>query len=310
MNYHYLVYLSLIVLLISYYITEYTHLTHTDRVLSRLYPTTLKKEDSVLSRKIVGTETLQILDPFLHFTHFKLKKGQGLPDHPHRGYDTITYVLKGELAYEDFHNNSGLLKSGDCQYISSGKGIVHAEISATDSEILQVWVDVKLHSKFENLFIQTFQSEELTTATGDGIVSKIISGETLGKVSYTITRNPGFIIDTIMMNDAVWDIDIPAGWNSMIYLLSGEIKVGEDSLRQYEAAMLSQWDTDLKVKCIGKCRVFLIAGETVEETMVVFGQFYMPDYPLAEKAHRDWKEGKDGFEGAVEWKSRIANGNF
>jgi redox-sensitive bicupin YhaK (pirin superfamily) len=299
--------LSITGLLISYYITEYTHLTHTDRVLSRIYSPPLKKEDSIYSRKIIGTDTLQVIDPFLRFTHYKLKSGQGLLDHAHRGYDTITYVLKGELQYEDFHNNSGVLKPGDCQWVSSGKGIVHAEVASSDSEVLQLWLGLPMDYKLADLYVQTMPSEDIVTATERSVISKVLAGETMGKVAPTLTRNPAYVIDTILTGSDEWLTDVPAGWNAVLYVLDGEVTVKGDSLKQHQAAMLSQWDTDLHLRCLSKCRVFLFAAQPLDEMMVLFGQFYMPNYPMAEKAHRDLRDGKDGFEAAPGWKSRFAS---
>ena len=106
-----------------------------------------------------------------------------------------------------------------------------------------------------------------------------------------------------MEDDSVWNTDIPEGWNCFLYMLNGTAKIYDDLLEADEVALLSQWDTDLQVNCTKKCRIFLVASETAEELLVRYGQFYMPNYPLADEANKDFKAGKNGFEGSTEWKS-------
>lgn len=307
MNLQHLFFIGLTGLFISYYISEYTHITHTDRVLSRKFQTKNKKIDSISTRKIIGTDELQVMDPFLRFTHYKLKKSQGLLDHPHSGYDTITYILSGHLAYEDFRNNSGILSQGDAQWITTGKGLVHAEIAESETcEILQIWLSLKLDYKLCDLVYQNLLDEDIIKATNnEGVTVKILSGESLGRWSYTITRTQAYVLDAILDDKALWQTDIPAGWNCMLYILYGEVYIEDDKLKQFEAGMLSQWDTDLTVRCVGGCRVILIAGEVLDEMIVNYGQFFMPNYPMVEKASRDYKTGKDGFEGSLEWRSKF-----
>ena len=307
MNLQVILLLGISGLLISYYISEYTHITHTQRLLSRKLSTTIKQINNVSTRRILGTDTLQALDPFLQFFHLYLKKGQGLQDHPHRGYDTVTYILSGELGYEDFRNNSGILYQGDTQWLTTGKGIVHAEVALTDCEMIQFWINLKRDYKFCDYYYQNLLNDDTVSSSKDGVTVKVIAGESLGRVSSIITRNPSYFIDALMEPQSIWFTDVPAGWNCLVYVLNGKVLIDNDKLKQHEVGMLSQWDTDLEVKCISKnkCRIILIAGGTADELLVAFGQFYMPNYPMAEKADRDWKTGKDGFEGSVEWKSKF-----
>lgn len=294
-------------LLVSYYITEYSHLTHTDRVISRVYSIVSKEIDNINTKVIIGTEDLQVLDPFYQFKHYSLKKGEGLLDHAHRGYDTVTYVLSGELAYEDFRNRSGILYPGDVQWISTGKGMVHAEVAHTDCEVLQFWIGLKDEYRLIEPYYQNLLNDDIVKAVGENVSVKVISGESMNKVSYTITRTNAYVLDIHFNTSGVLNTDIPAGLNALIYVIQGEIQIDDDRLKKNQAAVLSQWDTDLEIKSIKKSRVFLIAGEVLDELIVVFGQFYMPNYPLVEKASRDYKNGKDGFEGSVEWKSSYKN---
>ena len=225
---------------IGYYINEYTHITHTQRVLSRKVFTKSKEIDSIRTRKVIGSESLQAMDPVVQFSHIKMKKGQGLMDHPHRGYDTITYVLAGELAYEDFRNNSGILYKGDAQWLTAGKGIVHAEVALTDCELLQIWILLNSDYRLCEYQYQNMKNEDIINTTYNGVSVKILAGETLGRVSPTITRTSAFVMDAIIDPNAVWDVDIPAGWNALVYVLRGEIRIDEDLISQFEAGMLSQ----------------------------------------------------------------------
>lgn len=296
--------IGILALLFSYYISEYTHFTHTPRLLSRKFLTAKKKINSLQTRLILGTDTLQAFDPFLKFSHYFLSPGEGLLDHGHRGYDTVTYIISGELAYEDFRNNSGTLTEGDVQWLTTGKGIIHSEIAVTDCEVIQFWINLKESYRTTEFSYQNLAREDLVVSKQDGVTVKVIAGESLGRVSYTITRNPSVVIDAELEEDSEWKTDIMAGWNCLVYVIEGTIEIDGDKVKKYEVGTLTQWDTDLRIRCKKKkCRVFLVAGKPLEDILVAFGQFYMPNYPLAEKANRDLKLGTNGFEGALDWKS-------
>jgi len=101
-------------------------------------------------RRIIGTPDLLRLDPFLLFDHFSAKLPAGFPDHPHRGFETVTYMLSGEMHHEDSRGNKGLIRAGDCQWMTAGKGVVHAEMPGSwdeESIGLQLWINLPIKDK-------------------------------------------------------------------------------------------------------------------------------------------------------------------
>jgi redox-sensitive bicupin YhaK (pirin superfamily) len=83
-------------------------------------------------RRIIGSRNVRNLDPFLMLDHFTVQKPHGFPDHPHRGFETVTYVIQGKICHEDFKGHSGEIGPGDIQWMTAGRGIVHAEMPGTD----------------------------------------------------------------------------------------------------------------------------------------------------------------------------------
>lgn len=96
-------------------------------------PPELPEGDGASVRRIIGTNQLKNLDPFLMMDHFFVTKPAGFPDHPHRGFETVTYMLSGSCKHEDFKGNAGEISTGGVQWMTAGRGIIHAEMPGTDS---------------------------------------------------------------------------------------------------------------------------------------------------------------------------------
>ncbi|CAG9325325.1 unnamed protein product [Blepharisma stoltei] len=299
--------ISLAILVVSWYISEYTHFHHTPRMVTKIFAAELDKDSkSGKIFKVIGGENQNIVDPFLSFEHFILEKPYGFNDHPHRGTDKVTYIIGGEMIYEDFRGNVGALSAGDAMWMTSGKGMVHAEMPLSDT-VEGVRVEILLKNDFRmcDPAYQYLKSDEIATAEDSYARVKVIAGESMGRASHTITRTPGlFLIFDLGKGGEAFQ-EIPQGWNAVIYVLQGRIEIQGDEIKARHGAVLSQWDNDLTVKSKKGATFILIAAEPMDEMMVQFGPYVMPNYPLVEKAHRDFKNGQDGFEGAPEWKSTI-----
>lgn len=111
-------------------------------------PPSIPEGDGARVRRIIGTNLLRNFDPFLMLDHFAVQKPNGFPDHPHRGFETVTYMLNGTIAHEDFAGHSGQIGPGDLQWMTAGKGIVHAEMPGDGlAEGLQLWINLKAKDK-------------------------------------------------------------------------------------------------------------------------------------------------------------------
>ncbi|XP_055123573.1 pirin isoform X1 [Symphalangus syndactylus] len=148
-------------------------------------------------RRSIGRPELKNLDPFLLFDEFKGGRPGGFPDHPHRGFETVSYLLEGgSMAHEDFCGHTGKMNPGDLQWMTAGRGILHAEMPCSEEPAhgLQLWVNLRSSEKMVEPQYQELKSEEIPKPSKDGVTVAVISGEALGikptKLKHNALRMP------------------------------------------------------------------------------------------------------------------------
>jgi len=185
-------------------------------------------------RRSIGTPQLRNFSPFLMLDHFTIKPGAGFPDHPHRGQETITYLLEGAVDHEDFAGNAGTIEAGDLQFMTAGKGIMHAEMPRQNADGsanvgMQLWVDLpeKL-KKCEPRYRDLRASEIPNIDIDDGKVHiKVISGQSHGVDSVKeLAYTPVWIFDIDIKPGGKINQNLPEGWNAFAYTLSGSTSFG------------------------------------------------------------------------------------
>ena len=161
--------------------------------------------------------------------HFTSSPGAGFPDHPHRGQETITYILQGAVDHEDFAGNSGTIEAGDLQFMTAGRGIMHAEMprqseDGTPNIGMQLWVDLPEKLKLCEPRYRDLRAKEIPQIEVDGgkATIKIISGQSYGTDSVQeLAYTPVWIFDIIIKPGGKVTQELPAGWNAFAYTLSG-----------------------------------------------------------------------------------------
>lgn len=281
---------------------------HSLRQISRVFtPQKQAEGDGAQVRRIIGTQNLKNLDPFLMMDHFEVEYPNGFPDHPHRGFETVTYMLDGKCKHEDFKGHSGEIGPGDIQWMTAGRGIVHAEMPGTAKmEGLQLWVNLKSCDKLCEPSYQEKTASDIPKVSRDGIEVAIIAGESLGVRSETVTRTPAYFLDFKMQPGSILAQNVNNGWNSYMYVIEGKVAVAGRELKQGEVAVFDKNGDGVEVRCIDKCRFVLLAGEPIGETVVQYGPFVMNKDREIQEAMQDYRMGRNGFEGASVWRSRIA----
>ncbi|XP_029314126.1 pirin isoform X2 [Cottoperca gobio] len=263
-------------------------------------------------RRSIGRKELRNLDPFLMLDEFSVSKPAGFPDHPHRGFETVTYVLEGITAHEDFCGHSGRLKAGDLQWMTAGQGVVHAEMPVSEEPVvgLQLWVNLARRDKMTEPAYQELKGSEIPKPSQGGVTVAVISGEALGAKSKVYTRTPTLYLDFRLQTDALHVQPVPSGWTTFIYTLSGSIHVGPDKGQQkvepHHIVVFEDGDC-VKVENKGPevSHFVLIAGEPIKEPVVQQGPFVMTTEEEIRQAIRDYQTGRNGFERAVNWRSKI-----
>jgi redox-sensitive bicupin YhaK (pirin superfamily) len=268
----------------------------------RLINGTLMREGAgVKLHRYIGADKNNEFEPILLFDYFDSSDAMdfmgGFPPHPHRGFETITYLLHGTITHEDNQGNKGTIRSGDVQWMTAGKGIIHSEMPSASSgrlQGLQMWLNLPTGKKMSPPKYQDRISTQLPLETQDsGAVIKVIAGRTDQG-----TRSP---ISDIATNPLFLDIRLPAGasvqqhilrdYQSLLFVLSGEIQVGEQTIKKETLAALDCGDLlTLKGKEDSQC--LLIAAAKLYEPIIRYGPFVMSTQKEIIQALDDFRSGR------------------
>lgn len=264
-------------------------------------------------RRSIGRKDLKNLDPFLMLDEFSVRKPAGFPDHPHRGFETVTYLLRGTSAHEDFCGRQGTLGPGDLQWMTAGRGIVHAEMPLSEEPIhgLQLWVNLRRAHKMVEPQYQELKAPEIPRPSKAGVSIAVISGEALGQKSPVYTRTPTIFLDLKLKQGAKHVQPIPSGWTAFIYTLSGSVCIGPaEDMKQigpHHTVVLENGDyIQVENKAGEECHFVLIAGEPIHEPVVQYGPFVMNSEEEITQTIKDFQTKTNGFERAKAWRSNIA----
>jgi len=273
-------------------------------------------------RRSIGSMNLRNLTPFLMLDHFQISKGAGFPDHPHRGQATVTYMLEGSSRHEDSAGHAGTIETGGVQWMCAGKGIIHAEMpvhapGVPEPRGLQLWVDLPKEFKMVDPSYQELGPESIPIAYPNGphgsISVKVISGKSHGVESPVRPLGGCWYFHITMKNagDTIFQ-DIPAGWTSFIYIWEGAVSVGEDGPvnDSFHTLVLSNDDGQTGTRLTAAkddTQFVLIAGEPLDQTVFQYGPFVMTTREEIQKTLIDYQTGRNGFEKAQTWKSKIGN---
>ncbi|OQO04251.1 hypothetical protein B0A48_10862 [Cryoendolithus antarcticus] len=271
-------------------------------------------------RRSIGTPKLRNFSPFLMLDHFTIGDGAGFPDHPHRGQETITYLLSGGVKHEDFAGHAGTIHAGDLQFMTAGRGIVHAEMPAESIDGspnvgMQLWVDLPKDLKACEPRYRDLRSEEIPVYNSpDGKVSvKVISGQTHGVDSLQeLAYTPVWLLDITIQPGGSIEQPLPAGWNSFAYILNGTVTwdtgVTTQQVPQFHNTVFEQKGDAVSASVPEgekEARFMLVAGMPLDQPIVQYGPFVLTDASQVRQALYDYQTFSNGFERARDWESEI-----
>ncbi|KAI0112771.1 hypothetical protein F4776DRAFT_656803 [Hypoxylon sp. NC0597] len=272
-------------------------------------------------RRSIGTPQLRNFSPFLMLDHFSIKPGAGFPDHPHRGQETITYLLKGGVDHEDFAGHAGTIEAGDLQFMTAGRGIMHAEMPRQNPDGsanvgLQLWVDLPANLKSCEPRYRDLKAHEIPSVDlDDGKVHiKVISGQAGGVDSVKdLAYTPVWILDVEMKPGGKLAQPLPKGWNAFAYQLEGSAVFGsgdsKQTVAQYHNCVFEP-DGDVVLVEVPEtakenARFVLIAGQVLNQKVVQYGPFVLNTPEEVRQALIDYQFHMNGFERAKDWQSEI-----
>jgi redox-sensitive bicupin YhaK (pirin superfamily) len=255
--------------------------------------------------RVIGSAELPDLDPFLMLDEFGTDKAEdyiaGFPDHPHRGFETVTYMLDGRMRHKDNHGNEGLLTSGAVQWMTAGRGVVHSEMPEQQSGRMrgfQLWVNLPAKDKMTAPKYQEFAPEKIpVTQPKSGVNVKVIAGK-VGDVTGPIVQpatDPVYF-DIALDAGAVWQYALPEGHNAFLYAYEGAVTVGEGddgrALETQELAVLGGGSLlQLRAGSL-PVRMILVAGRPLCEPIARHGPFVMNTRQELMQAFVDYQEGR------------------
>ncbi|MDP9141621.1 MAG: pirin family protein [Pseudomonadota bacterium] len=286
----------------------------TTRKLNQIIPG-LETSDGagVKLRRSVGSMPGLRLDPFLMLDEFGTENPDdyiaGFPPHPHRGFETVTYMIDGHMRHEDHLGNVGELKSGGVQWMTAGRGVIHSEMPQQESGRMrgfQLWINLPAKEKMKPAGYRDIPAAQIPQATlADGSTIKVIAGYPLieGRtVSGPINPQAGTMatdplyIDVRLPAGAQQTLPVPDGHTALIYVYEGDLEVGGDgtarALNTYAAGVLADGD-EVQVRAPkADTRFILIAGKALHEPVVQYGPFVMNTREEIEQAIDDYRRGK------------------
>jgi len=240
------------------------------------------------------------LDPFLMLDAFSSENPDdyvaGFPSHPHRGFETVTYLLDGHMLHEDHLGNRGDLKSGAVQWMTAGRGIIHSEMPQQENGRMrgfQLWINLPAKEKMKPASYRDIQPEEIPTVLLSAGTLKIVAG------TYKNTKGPvqGGATDPIY-----WDVSLEAGktftaeipetHSVYVYPFEGSVEIADRVLKTHQGGILGSGDAvEMKAGADG-ARFLVLAGRPLKEPVVQYGPFVMNTREEIERAIRDYQNGE------------------
>ena len=250
--------------------------------------------------RIIGSPELNMLDPFLLLDEFGSENPNdyiaGFPPHPHRGFETITYMLNGKFTHKDSAGNEGHLSDGGVQWMTAGKGVVHSEMPEQSEGLMrgfQLWLNLPKEKKMIDPSYHDIQADKIPSVLLENAKVKVISGE------FQSTEGPGrphtgvLYLDVHLNKASSISIPINENWNAFIYVYEGEI----ESNLSVPKGNLAVLDTDGIFECrsiSSDTKFILAAGEPLNEPVARGGPFVMNTKGEVLQAFDDYQSGKLG----------------
>ncbi|MCC8552236.1 pirin family protein [Xanthomonas hortorum] len=255
--------------------------------------------------RVIGTQQLPDLDPFLMLDEFGTDKAEdylaGFPSHPHRGFETVTYMLDGRMRHKDNHGNEGLLTSGSVQWMTAGRGLIHSEMPEQESGRMrgfQLWVNLPARDKMTEPKYQEYAPESIPIAQpAPGVTVKVIAG-TVGEVRGPIVQpaTDPLYLDIALAPNVSWDYVLPSGHNAFAYAFEGALTVGEGdasrALPAQELAVLGGGERLTLHAGAEGAQLILVAGRPLNEPVMRHGPFVMNTKQELMHAFVDFQEGR------------------
>jgi redox-sensitive bicupin YhaK (pirin superfamily) len=253
--------------------------------------------------RVLTNDLQQRLDPFLMLDAFGSDQADdyiaGFPDHPHRGFETVTYMIAGRMRHRDSAGNEGLLENGGVQWMTAGRGVIHSELPEQEEGLMegfQLWLNLPGARKMQAPWYRDFKAPELPRLrTAEGAEVTVIAGQsagTAGAVQREVTEP--LYLDIHLPAGAHFEQPLPASHNAFIYVYRGQVQLGGQSVPVQKMAILANdaGSDGVRVQADQGSRLLLIAGRPLREPIVQYGPFVMNTKQEIYQAVTDFQSGQ------------------
>ena len=272
------------------------------RAIERLVAGQATSDGAGVKLTRVLTQDLQRrLDPFLMLDAFGSDSADdyiaGFPDHPHRGFETVTYMLAGKMRHRDSAGHEGLLADGGVQWMTAGRGVIHSELpeqSEGRMEGFQLWLNLPGKDKMSPPWYRDIQSTEVPEWRGAGVTARVIAGAAHG-VQGAVQREgtQPLYRDLHFDAGASFEQALPEGHNAFFYVYRGALRIGEQDVPRQRMAILRNSGDGVRVTALAEgARAILIAGRPLKEPIVQYGPFVMNTQQEIFQAVEDFRAGR------------------
>ncbi|RJG04218.1 pirin family protein [Noviherbaspirillum sedimenti] len=274
------------------------------RAVERVIAGTATSDGAGVKLTRVLTQDLQRrLDPYLMLDAFGTDRPEdyigGFPDHPHRGFETITYMIAGRMRHRDSAGHEGLLSNGGVQWMTAGRGVIHSELPEQEDGVMegfQLWLNLPARDKMNAPWYRDLQSSDIPEfTTADGVTARVIAGAShgiTGAMARAITQP--LYLDLHFSGPASFAQALPADHNAFVYVYRGSLKIDETDVPAQRMAILrNHADADgVVLQADGPARALLIAGRPLGEPIAQYGPFVMNTNEEIFQAVEDFRAGR------------------
>lgn len=254
--------------------------------------------------RVLTHELQERLDPFLMLDAFRSDDPDdyiaGFPDHPHRGFETVTYMIAGRLRHRDSAGNEGLLENGGVQWMTAGRGLVHSEMPEQEGGLMegfQLWLNLPARDKMIAPGYRDLKGEDIPVfSTGHGAVVRLVAGESHGVVGAMVREmTEPLYADLELTPGGYFEHALPVEFNAFVYVYRGAVMIGGKKVKAGRMAILANDSVSDGVRIDTSdepARALLIAGRPLNEPIVQHGPFVMNTEEEIRAAVEDFRAGK------------------
>ena len=279
------------------------------RTIKRTYKAEYRPIADLITYSPMPTRSLDMIDPFLFLNHHGPQRYQpnnnGLPfgPHPHRGMETVTFILDGDIAHKDSGGNKSVIESGGVQWMTAGSGLIHAEVSSEkfkkeggDLEILQLWVNLPAKMKMSKPSYRGLQKGEIPTTTFDDekVTAQVVSGELNGTEGAFETLTDVHLSTIFFKTGGVLSTKVPESHNILCYLIKGEMKINGEIVPSLHLVEFNNDHEELRIEATADSTLLFGHAEPFKEPVVARGPFVMNTMEEINEAYEDYQQGKMG----------------